>query len=804
MRLQFGAFATSLAAILIACSGETGSGGAGAGQAGGGSGGLGGQGASGGQGGSAGGFTGCIDSGDCDGGVCLDGVCCPTQAQACGNVCCDAAQVCLFEKCVAPGDDCTTAADCQPGEYCETALGENSGGQGGAGGGCSEPLPVAGKCLEAPAACDENGQPEGCLPACEYFPPVGQLSAELKYQWGSSLVAPEHLDVWSTPTVGRLYDANCDGAVDVLDPPNILFVSGRAIEANTGLGTCCQCTNGAVSACKSGVLRLLNGRTGAELWSVEKPSETSIGFSGVSTALGDIDADGRMDIVAVTGEGYIVLLDDQGVVKRTSNLPLTQVSHGTFGWGGGLAVADMDGDGFPEIAYGATVFRTTDNAITLAWTGANGIGGRQFDALSTFVDLDGAPDGQLELLAGKSAYRADGTTLWNRTDLAEGYPGIGDFNADGVPEVVHVAGGSLWILNAATGATLVGPLALPGTGSGGPPTVADFDGDGMPEIGVAKATFYSVVEVDLQAGLSVLWQTPNHDLSSSVTGSSVFDFEGDGRAEVIYADECFLWVFDGQTGAVRFATSTTSFTATEASLVADVDGNGHSELVMVSNGADPSAAGWGCKDAAGMPTVVNGVAWTPSPTAAQSYRGLSVFGDTANSWVGTRTLWNQHSYHVSNICDDRDNACEAPNVYGSIPQQETSNWTLPWLNNFRQNVQDQGIFNAPDAVLSLAIPCETPLTAEVSVRNQGLASLPAGVIIRVYKVLGDVLVGQGATSGSLFPGQTQVLSIEVDSALASSGDTFVARIFLDPANITFHECREDNNESAQVTPPCAE
>jgi hypothetical protein len=54
--------------------------------------------------------------------------------------------------------------------------------------------------------------------------------------------------------------------------------------------------------------------------------------------------------------------------------------------------------------------------------------------------------------------------------------------------------------------------------------------------------------------IDVVWQVQNHDLSSSVTGSSVFDFEGDGKAEVIYADECFLWVFDGQTGAVRFAT----------------------------------------------------------------------------------------------------------------------------------------------------------------------------------------------------------------------------------------------------------
>ena len=81
-------------------------------------------------------------------------------------------------------------------------------------------------------------------------------------------------------------------------------------------------------------------------------------------------------------------------------------------------------------------------------------------------------------------------------------------------------------------------------------------------------------------------------MSSSVTGSTVFDFEGDGIAEVVYADECFLWVYDGPTGHVRYAGLTTSFTGTEASVVADVDGDGHAEIVLVSNGADPTR--WRC------------------------------------------------------------------------------------------------------------------------------------------------------------------------------------------------------------------
>ena len=69
------------------------------------------------------------------------------------------------------------------------------------------------------------------------------------------------------------------------------------------------------------------------------------------------------------------------------------------------------------------------------------------------------------------------------------------------------------------------------------------------------------------------WSTGNHDFSSSVTGSTVFDFEGDGIAEVIYNDECYMWVYDGPTGNVRFAAPTNSFTGTEASLVVDIDGN---------------------------------------------------------------------------------------------------------------------------------------------------------------------------------------------------------------------------------------
>jgi hypothetical protein len=798
---------------------STGSGGASTGHGGSGTGGAtahGGNGAGGAQddGGASGGAapTGCKSGKDCDGGVCVAGACCEA-AQACAKACCGAGTVCLFDACVKPGKDCHTQADCAPGQYCETALGgggDADAGAGDGGVGCVQPLPLAGKCLDLPPVCDADagapGPDAGCAAACEWHPPPGPLDATARWAWGQNAVAfPKFVDVWATPTIGRVHDANCDGKVDQLDAPSVVFVSGKAIDAVTGKGTCCQCNNTSPTSCHTGVLRMLDGRTGAEIWSLDKASPQSDGFAGMSTALGDVDGDGRVDIVAVTGEGYVVLVGADGTVKRTSDKPIPGHANAAFGWGGGLAIADMDGDGFPEIAFGATVFTTTNNAITLAWTGAAGIGGAAVSqALPTFADVDGAADGHLELVAGNCVYKSDGSLLWNRPGLPDGFPGLGDFDHDGKPEIALVGGGVLYILDGATGATRAGPLNLPGTGSGGPPTVADFDGDGKPEIGVAMATYYSVLKPDLASKtISVLWKTPNHDLSSSVTGSTVFDFEGDGKAEVVYGDECFLWVFDGTTGAVRFAAPHSSFTGTEASLVADVDGDGRAELVMVANGADPSAAGWGCMDAGGNPVKINGVEWTKGWTADKGYRGITVFGSASGSWVGTRTLWNEHTYHVTNVCDDRDSACDAPNVYGSIPKVEKKNWEVPWLDDFRQNVQDKGLFDAPDATISLAVDCTSPVVAHASVRNVGLASLPAGVDVGIYvRANGvDTLVGTTQTTHSLFPGQTETLVVTLDPN-AGLQSTFVAKILVDPKNPKFHECRDDNDESEAVNTHC--
>jgi hypothetical protein len=620
----------------------------------------------------------CASNDDCDGGVCSTGVCCPSIDRACNGACCAEGSVCIFDRCVTPGKQCQSAADCARGEYCEPALrspadSADAGVPENDGGVCFGAVAHSGRCVSMPPPCGVDGGPPGCAPVCEYRPAVGAMDPVEKWRWGydgEPAEFPDAVDVWSTPVVGRIYDSNCDGKLDEFDSPSIVFISSDSRDVD-GIGVNCNRADtvfgdASTTACHRGVLRAVDGRTGKTQWTKANVTGTAAGhsFSGVAPALADIDGDGKLDIIAAMGDGHVVVLDGQGNERMRSDLPIgadagagNVATHPAFGWGGGLAVADMDGDGAPEIAFGAHVFTTRGGVLTRTFVGAAGSGGRVANwALSYFAALsppvDGGPS-ELELVAGNTVYRSDGSILWHRADLSDGYTAVADLDLDGTPDVVLVTDGAVVVLDGATGVTKFGPRQLDSdAGFGGPPTIADFDGDGFREIGIAQRTSYFVVKPNLMgtpsAGtvskpLELLWSHPNHDLSSSTTGSTVFDFEGDGKAEVVYADECYVWIWGydaiSKKAVVRYAGLTTSFTGTENPIVADVDGDGHADIVVVSNRANPLAGtdekrGWSCdvppwndpSPDAGRPEGTP--RWVPPPgmppnEPTSAYRGLS-------------------------------------------------------------------------------------------------------------------------------------------------------------------------------------
>jgi len=260
-----------------------------------------------------------------------------------------------------------------------------------------------------------------------------------------------------------------------------------------------------------------------QLWAVTDPQHQL--YSSTSIAIGDIDLDGRPEIVAVHEDGRLIAFEHDGAFKWKSPVVTT------VGWGA-LSIADLDQDGVPEIVAAGAAF---DNQGNRLWDGGHGRGGRNDARISTVADID--LDGRPEVVAGRSAYRHDGTLLWN-APIGDGFPAVADIDDDDQAEIAVVASGLVYLLEH-TGAVKWGPFALPGGGFGGPPTIADVDGDGRPEIGIAGANNYVVFEHDG----TIKWMQPTRDASSNSTGSSVFDFDGDGTAEIVYADEYFLRIY---------------------------------------------------------------------------------------------------------------------------------------------------------------------------------------------------------------------------------------------------------------------
>ncbi len=400
-----------------------------------------------------------------------------------------------------------------------------------------------------PLECDIEPAPGWMVDpndACESEPQVGMFNPVIEWHkdlWGD---VPASRSSVTTPVVVQLTDDNFDGEIDVLDIPDIVFITYDS----------------------TGVLRAISGDGTTEIFSVTSPGLNR----NQSVAAADIDGDGLVEIVTVGNDKVCRAFEHDGTVKWASQALGNNV--GTYD--NAPAISDMNGDGAPEIVVGRAIL---DNMGNLIGAGGHGIGvpsgnGNGSAAMSFAVDLN--HDGLQEVVVGNALYAMDGSTIWTN-GLADGYPAVADLHNDGIPEIIVIYNGRVRAQTANDG-TLLWDSAIPG-GLGGPPTVADFDGDGFAEVGVAGRNNYSVFEGDG----SVLWTQPTTDQSSGITGSAVYDFEGDGIADVVYADELDLWVFSGNDGTVKLQLGDhNSGTRLEYPVIVDVDNDDQVEIAFVS------------------------------------------------------------------------------------------------------------------------------------------------------------------------------------------------------------------------------
>ena len=618
---------------------------------------------------------------------------------------------------------------------------------------------------------------------CVYSAPVGQFAPVI--EWEFAIAAGDDYEglnqVMMTPAVANLTDDNADGVVDETDIPDVIFTSFATIVNPTNF-----------DLLNFGALRAVSGDGSTLLWSFGPDEGYQIQPAG-SVAVGDIDGDGLNEVVAGLWTGGLVMVEHDGSFGWATTYDRGNGLEPSleYFWWGGPSLADIDGNGDVEIVVGSMVFDHTgaivwDGRDTAGVTGVAGTGTNHFQgdpnsafatgALSLLADVDGDAT-TLELVTGTHVYTSDGSLLWENTTYPDGFVAVGDFDENGSPEIVVSAFGTIRIHNTTDFSVVWGPVDIESMTGGyggrvGAPTVANFtDTDAGPEIGVAAASQYVTLKVDLNDpnpafADTVHWATTTQDVSSNLTGSSVFDFEGDGRAEVVYNDELFLRVFDGETGNVLFEQQNTSFTALEYPLIVDVDNDGAAEIVVGANDFE-------CED--------------QLMSCNKGLTGIRVYGDGQDNWVATRRIWNQHTYHINNIAED-----------GSVPQQEVASWVDH--NTYRLNAQTTiNPEAAPDLIGEDgnldADGCG--ITASAWVTNAGAERVGSGLPVSFFADDGATraYLGTAQTLLPLEPGESE--RVTLTATLMVGGPYEIVAVVDDADGMgtsTKNECDEGNNE----------
>jgi hypothetical protein len=237
--------------------------------------------------------------------------------------------------------------------------------------------------------------------------------------------------------------------------------------------------------------------------------DITVGVLPAGIALGDLDGDGKLDFaVANSGDNTFSVYRNTstiGAISFASNVNVT-----TNNWPTGIAIADLDGDGMPDVVITGwsntvSVYRnaSTSGSISFAIKVDFATGSSPGPVVIGDIDGDGKPDIAVVNNSSDdivSIYRNMSTTgnisFTSRSDFATGsYPNgiaIGDLDGDGKPDLVVTDdfSNSVVLRNTSTiGNNSFAPKVevVAGTNPSGI-AIGDLDGDGKPDLVVSNYT----------------------------------------------------------------------------------------------------------------------------------------------------------------------------------------------------------------------------------------------------------------------------------------------------------------------------
>ena len=690
----------------------------------------------------------CCQSGE----VCENEVChiaCEGGVERCTQtdgteVCCAQEEICSSHQCFKPTTSCVDNYMCENGQYCD---------------------PETKQCLP---------QPTGEV--CMANPKGGAVQPTLVWYWGNgeqkpdAASFPDHTHVMSAPMVA---DINNDTI------PEVVFNSFSTADY---VG--------------NGILRIVRGTDGLPLASSDGKPMTD---GGSQVAIGklypkdkypeqkynNLDVSGLQIVTCViNGSNKNTDFKIAAYNHQAKLLWMHNSTHNECGQSG-PGIADFNGDGIPEVFSRYNVYNGQTGEMIARIPCGDSTYWHEACDYPLAADLNG--DGVLELVGGNIAYTVDFENkklvpLYDAAQKAghiDGYPAVADLDLDGKPEIFVVRANNNSVMAFKHDFTNFWDAPVThNVGAGGPPTIANLNDTPNPELTFAGK--YAYIAYDYKG--NELWRRTTHDWSSAKTGSSVFDFDGDGKADVVYNDEYFLRVYDGETGNTKFCQCNVSGTHWEYPVIVDVNNDGHAEILVCSNfnGVCPSSL----PDSEGGDDPCVQKLMAQGGEALAHTHGVRVFASPDRDWVNTRKIYNQHAYSITNVSDD-----------GTIPKKVRDNWTTQGLNNFRLNVQPGATYLPDLEIREISSPydCTPPIPIYFKVANVGWSTAPAGITVHVwasdkdsdYKEIGTVKTDKKISANG-------EISLKFDYTPESSDALYLQFTFGDDAPV---ECNSGNNSA---------
>lgn len=396
--------------------------------------------------------------------------------------------------------------------------------------------------------------------------------------------------------------------------------------------------------------------------------------------IADIDKDGKAELYGVVSNrggnpetpptcfylvGFKYATDD--LIPLFKAVAIGTDRPGTFG------VADMDGDGKAEIYLRDRIYAAETGAL-LASAG----GDWDLDVTSAPVAVNISGDNKMELVCGTKIYSIP--SLSNRNPATPGALtllhdmntigtndayvklmndpveygldthsscSVADIDRDGNIDVV-ISGA----LNSVTGPTTVfywnvtkntvshfsppDPTYANGWVWGtGRVNLGDANGDGKTDFSFIAGSKLWCLTTDASGNLVPLWASPRtiNDTRSGVLTVTIYDFNNDGQPEMVYRDSQILAVIDGATGTqLKWSSVCQSHTYTEGPIIADVNGDGGTDICVTCNTSNSFDINDGLQQ--------------------QALGQFRLYYSAANDWLPTRKVWNQPGYFVVNIKDN--------------------------------------------------------------------------------------------------------------------------------------------------------